>query len=216
MKTLFLAPLLLGAASAVAQPVDGGSVPAETQVPAPSAPDAEHVALAERLVDRLWPVGTYRRITEDTMEATAEVMADMMSGAQHGNSKSERRAAHEARTGRPVSGSDPYSLDAAMVDPMHDEMAQMLTGMETRMRGAMARIYARRYSSAQLTELDAFFATPTGALYAMQSLTMMSEPEIIEAMRDASQSMMRELGAGARDGAMIDASALKAACDHGC
>lgn len=43
---------------------------------------------------------------------------------------------------------------------------------------AMAMAYARRFTLAQLGELRSFFATPTGALYVRESMTILSDPDI--------------------------------------
>jgi hypothetical protein len=61
-------------------------------------------------------------------------------------------------------------------------MLPIFERIEPPIRMALARIYARRYSLAELGELDAFFATPTGARYAADSITLMSDPEMVQAM----------------------------------
>jgi hypothetical protein len=49
---------------------------------------------------------------------------------------------------------------------MRDEMTTMMTQFEPDMRAGLAEAYARRFSAAQLDEMNRFFATPTGSEYA--------------------------------------------------
>ncbi|KKC25850.1 DUF2059 domain-containing protein [Sphingomonas sp. SRS2] len=48
---------------------------------------------------------------------------------------------------------------------------------------AMARAYARRFSTEQLADISAFFRTPSGRAYVAQSATMMSDPDVQAAQR---------------------------------
>jgi len=43
---------------------------------------------------------------------------------------------------------------------------------------AMARAYARRFTAAQLADMQTFFETPTGQAYVTQSMTIMSDPDV--------------------------------------
>jgi Uncharacterized protein conserved in bacteria (DUF2059) len=83
---------------------------------------------------------------------------------------------------------------AAMLDPAWDERerreraltAQAIGGimetMEPLLRQAMAEMYAIHFSAAELADIDAFFATPSGAAYARQSYRMSSDPRMTGAM----------------------------------
>ena len=57
---------------------------------------------------------------------------------------------------------------------------------------AMARAYARRFTTAQMGELRAFFETPTGRLYIDQAATIASDPDVANWQRDLmAKSMVR-------------------------
>ena len=51
---------------------------------------------------------------------------------------------------------------------------------------AMAHAYARRFTIIQLADMQKFFETPTGRIYAEQSATIMNDPDIAKWQRDSS------------------------------
>lgn len=180
------------------------------------APDPERLVVAERLVDRIWPLGTYRRMMTATMQGTIGVLSGLGEAAADtgpSGSKTTRRAQHEARTGRPLPGSDSPSAGGSDFDQqagmaeMNAVLAPIFDRIEPPLRSAIARVYARRYDLTQLAELEAFFSTPTGAAYASDSLTLMSDPEMIAAMQGSMGEMMGALmGVGASSEAEADAA----------
>ena len=170
---------------------------AAERVAALPAPDPARLALSERLIDRIWPVGMFRRIMETTMASTVDAVGSMEAAVDwggQGDDKAARRAQHEARTGRPLIGSSgadtsgPENVEQA-VAAMTEAMLPMYEAMEPPLRAALARIYARRYDATQLGELEAFFSTPTGQAYAADSLTLMNDPEMVAAMAEAMGEM---------------------------
>lgn len=182
------------------------------------APDPERLAVAERLVDRIWPLGTYRRMMESTMSglfstvdgveaAPAEWMGD--------DSKEARRARHEARTGRRIGGPAAEPRPEPSLEAMNAALLPIFERIEPPMRAAIARIYARRYDLTQLGELDAFFSTPTGAAYAADSLMLMNDPEMVAAMQASTLEIMSAIptliGAAMGDAGLAEAAADTAA-----
>lgn len=184
-------------------------------------PDPERLAAAERVVDRIWPLGTFRRVMDSTVDSTvamatgaAEAIATT-EWVPDGDSKEGRRARHEARTGRPLSGTAedanaamPSSEDVeAQMRRMNDIMLPIFERMEPPIRTALTRVYARRYSVIELNELDSFFATPTGARYAADSITIMNDPEMVQAMATVMGDLMPALMGAAMDPANAGAAA---------
>ena len=78
-----------------------------------------------------------------------------------------------------------------MLNPMMDKMARVI---EPPMREGLARAYARKFSFEQLTELNGFFATPTGGVYASESFLLQADPEVMQAVFSAMPSLLGELG----------------------
>lgn len=86
---------------------------------------------------------------------------------------------------------------AALLDPAWQErqrreaelvpavMQRMMAAMEPTMRTAMAELYAIHFDDRELADIAAFFATPSGASYARQSLSMASDQRVIAASMSA-------------------------------
>ena len=212
--------MMLAGTGAVATAQTAPTAQPATDATALPEPDPERLAAAERVVDRIWPIGTFRRVMDSTIDSTMamvggvdDAMADT-AWIPDENSKEGRRAQHEARTGRPLSGAAEGDAAATAASEeaeaglrrMNEALIPVFERIEPPIRAAIARIYARRYSLTELGELDAFFATPTGARYAEDSLTLMNDPEMVQTMA----SMMVELMPALMDAAMDQANATGA------
>lgn len=80
--------------------------------------------------------------------------------------------------------------------------SRMMEAMEPAIRTAMAELYAIHFTAAELADIDAFFATPSGASYARKSLSMSSDPRLMATimqqmpvMFEAMASMEAEMAA---------------------
>lgn len=69
-------------------------------------------------------------------------------------------------------------------------ISEVLADIERPMQGGMAKAYARKFSADQLTELNAFFATPTGKAYAHDWMAMQADPEVMLAVVRAMPPMV--------------------------
>ena len=58
-------------------------------------------------------------------------------------------------------------------------VSEVLRDFEPPMRDGMAKAFAREFSADQLTQMNAFFATPAGAAYAKEWMALQADPEII-------------------------------------
>lgn len=77
--------------------------------------------------------------------------------------------------------------------------------MEAPLREAMAELYAINFSDAELTDIAAFFATPSGSAYARRSYTIASDPRIAQATLAVIPAVMNEV-----DGLMAQIEAVTA------
>ena len=59
---------------------------------------------------------------------------------------------------------------------------EALADMEPPMRAGLAKAYARKFTGAQLADLNAFLATPTGQLYASEWMALQADPEVMVAV----------------------------------
>jgi hypothetical protein len=66
---------------------------------------------------------------------------------------------------------------------MMTEMMGLMTEVEPDIRDGLTSAYAARFDTAQLQDLNAFFATPTGKAYAADSYLIMMSPEVMAKMQ---------------------------------
>lgn len=150
-------------------------------------------------VDKIFPEGTYRKLMEETMQP----MFDNMFGKM-----GEWPVATFAQIGGvpedQVAGLGDTTLQeiTEIVDPAFQERTrltgqaavEMITNLVDRIepsyRAGLARAYAVRFNETQLTELNAFFETPTGSYYAGQSMLIYADPQVMSAMNEMMPAMM--------------------------
>lgn len=174
---------------------------AQTPQSAP-APDAARIVAARPVVDKIFPAGTYRRMMDGTL-------SKMMDGVMDGVMKMP--IAQLARIGGvpqdKLAGLNESSMEqiSAIIDPnfrqrtkigmdaMMAAMVDLMDGFEPKVRDALTRAYARKFDGRQLSELEAFFRTPTGDLYARQSMMMFMDPEIMSEMQAFMPEMMKKM-----------------------
>src|SRR3546814_7918928 len=73
-------------------------------------------------------------------------------------------------------------------------ISEALADMEPPMRDGLAKAYARKFTGAQLTDLNSFLATPTGKLYADEWMALQADPEVMVRSEEHTsdlQSLMR-------------------------
>ena len=61
-------------------------------------------------------------------------------------------------------------------------MSEVLRDLETPMRDGMAAAFARKFNADQLTQMNAFFATPAGSAYANEWMALQADPEVMLAI----------------------------------
>lgn len=190
MKMIRLAGL------AVAATLSGATLPAVAQqAPAPAAPapvDAAHLAAAQAVVNEVFPAGTYRKMMSGTFDQMMGQMSDQMLNipiadlARMGGLPEEKLKGVKPATIKQVMLIvDPYfqkRMDA-MMPVMMNMMVDLMDKMEPDVRAGVVEAYARRFTTAQLNELDRFFSTPTGNTYAAQSMLVYMDPAVMARMQ---------------------------------
>jgi hypothetical protein len=83
--------------------------------------------------------------------------------------------------------------NAGVLDVIRPMLIEVGKTLETPMREGIARAYARKFTAAQLTEMNGFFATPTGAAYARESFAIQYDPEVLSATMQALPVMITKL-----------------------
>jgi Uncharacterized protein conserved in bacteria (DUF2059) len=79
------------------------------------------------------------------------------------------------------------------VDVMTPLLDETMALLEPPMRTGISRAYARKFSAEQLRQINGFFATPTGALYAAESYPIQADPEVMQAMFKAMPKLIETL-----------------------
>jgi hypothetical protein len=137
-------------------------------------PDPARLAIAEQVIGKLMPDGTYKR----TMEAAdADLVRPLlnrlwtMKGSEFadafGITDMKERDRNET-FGEAMSGDDPYARERveAYIKVYIDIAGDMFSPIEGDIRGAMARDYARKYDAKTLNDMNGFLNTPTGMIFA--------------------------------------------------
>ncbi|THD37510.1 MAG: DUF2059 domain-containing protein [Sphingomonas sp.] len=197
MKTI-----LTAVAMAVAAPAWAQTAPTMPQVAANPGPvDPARLAAAKPVIDQVWPLGTYERIMHVVMDQMVNAsMASMydMKVDDFAKGMGADDKALGGKTFRDVMGKeDPYFEERMRrsMKVMTDEMIALMNEVEPDVRVAFANAYARRFTVAQLNDLHAFFDTPTGRIYAAESMTLMMGPDMMKAMQAFTPKFMERMPA---------------------
>lgn len=198
---LGLSGMVLPAAAQVVVVPPAGEAPSK---PALAPVDPLRLAAARPVIDRIWPLGTYARIMhgamDQMMQSTMGSMYDMRAdelGEMAGGDAKVSAALKGKTMGDLMKAEDPAYKERMKIsmDVMMGEMTRIMSDVEPDVREAMAHAYARRFTVEQLGDLDHFFATPTGAAYASESVTLMMGPDMMQAMQAFAPRLMKQMPA---------------------
>lgn len=198
----YLAALAIAAAApAAAQQHDGTPPPVAVAQAGPV--DPAKLVLARKAVDAVWPLGTYARLMggqfQDMMDNMMGSMmgmraADMSPVPGPAGSKSGDQTGDKTM-GEVMAEADPHFEERLRImnRVMMAEMSPIMDRMEPAVREGLSRSFARKFSVAQLEDLNRFFATPTGAMYASESMLLAMDPEVMSAMMKMVPELMKEM-----------------------
>ena len=149
------------------------------------------------MVGALVPNGVYLNMMRDKMPAMVDAMMAQMGGMT------------AADMGLPGKGDPNETMDeaAARADPafrermsistrvMFEEMGKVFGTMEPRLRAGLSRAFARKYTTQQLADMQAFFATPSGKAFASEYLATFVDPEVMTEMASATPELVKAMPA---------------------
>jgi Uncharacterized protein conserved in bacteria (DUF2059) len=176
-----LALALAIAAPAIAQTAAPPPAPA-----APAAPEPARVVSAKTVIDKLWPLGTYRRLMDGTMSKYMDSMMDQMYDMKASDIDPTVKGADANQSlGAVAAKGDPHFRERMQISMkvMFDEMIPLFDKIEPTLRESMIKIYARKFTGQQLDDLGAFLATPSGQVYGREWMTSFMDPEIMTGMQ---------------------------------
>lgn len=184
------------------------ATPSLAAEPVPAAPgtaapvtDPARITAARKTVDYVFPLGTYARLMNGTldkmmdsiMDSTMKLPLKQLAGLSGVNTEKLGEASMEEI----MQIYDPAFKQRMQISTrtMMNEMIPLMTQVEPDIRDGLTQAYAGRYTTAQLGELNTFFATPTGKAYAADSYLVMMSPEVMAKMQGFVPKLMEQMPA---------------------
>ncbi len=169
--------------------------------PPPAAISPAHEAAATRVVDKLWPLGTYRRMMDGAMSKMMDSMMQSMFGmkasdlAPTDSKDAARKETGDKTLAQLAEEKDPHFRERTKIfmDVMTREMVPLMEKIEPSVREGLTRVYARDYSEVQLADLDNFLSTPTGKQFGSQWMMSFVDPEMVANMSKIAPMMMQAM-----------------------
>ena len=157
---------------------------------------------AQAVVGEMMPDGFYGEMMAGMMDKMLRPMLTMFSqpefvlGARLTVDAEAIEALEEAEQAELTAMLDPayQARGDAMVAVLTSRMGGMFTAMEGPMREGLSKAYAVRFDDAQLADIAAFFAAPTGGEYARESMALFADPQVMQASMQALPAMMSGFG----------------------
>lgn len=166
-----------------------------------SAADPVRLAAAKQTVDYVFPLGTYGRIMNGTMDKMMDSIMDSMMQMPlkglAGISGVDTEKLGSGTMSQIMEIYDPAFKQRMQVTTrtMMTDMMGLMTQFEPDIREGLTNAYAGRFDLKQLQEMNAFFATPTGKAYAADSYIIMMSPEVMAKMQALAPQLMKEMPA---------------------
>ncbi len=185
---------------AVAQDADVATEAVEAEA-APIAP--ARLDAAQSAVDYLFPLGTYERMMKGTMDQMMDQMMKSMGNMRMGDLAGAGGVARgdmpdgmgEKTLAEMATEMDPHYAERTQISTkvIMDEMVDLMITMEPAVRTALTNIYARKFTVAQLTEMNDFFATDTGSAFARDYMMVFVDPEMMQSMMSMVPELMQAM-----------------------
>ena len=153
--------------------------------------DPARLTLAQQTTAALIPAGSIEKMVDNlygkmfkTIMGEFGGQSDLMLSIQTGVESEQIAKLDEATKGKVADMFDPHRKERdeqinRVIKPL---ISEVLADMEPPMREGLAKAYARKFTGAQLTDLNSFLATPTGNLYASEWMALQADPEVMVAV----------------------------------
>ncbi len=162
---------------------------AEPLTPAEEA----RLSAAEQLANSLMPPGSYGKAIHTAFAPMADkVMAmvepdDAAKAARlTGLNKDDFADLDDAKVDSIIALLDPQEAqrNKQIADFIFAEVESGMVKVEPFFRQGIARAYAKHYDAAQLADINAFFATPSGTAFASNWMSMQMDPQVMATIPD--------------------------------
>lgn len=153
--------------------------------------DPARLSLAERTSAALIPNGSIEKMVDNLYGKMFETVmgefggqSDLMLSIKTGVESEQIAALDEGTKAQIADLFDPHRKEredqiTRVIRPL---ISEALADMEPPMRAGLAKAYARKFTGAQLADLNAFLTTPTGSRYASEWMALQADPEVMVAM----------------------------------
>ena len=170
----------------------------------PLTPEQEaRLPHAVAVVDQIMPEGIYAQMMEQTMGQVLDPLMTILPqsmppaemAATLGVDEAELEVLPEEEMAEVGSLIDPVFAErsSAGIDYMMDRIIELTLEFEPGMKAGLAKAYATRFSTAELEDIAEFFATPTGARYASESMLVFTDPQTMAGVAEAMPAMMKAM-----------------------
>jgi hypothetical protein len=188
MKKLLSAALLSIAAPAAGQP----ATPAAAPPPAAPAVDPQRLAFARVTVDSLFPAGTSGRMIANMMSGSS---LDRMLDLSPPDLGIPADKAPKTSLREEMRKSDPHFEQRMAITGrvIGEEMARLAPQIETPLREGLAESVARRFTVAQLADINRFFATDSGKAFGREVWMLWMDPAVFKGVIGTMPVLMKEM-----------------------
>lgn len=195
MKACLAALLVMAAAPLQAQ---ASAAPVGSSTQTPSVIDPQQLELAETAVESIFPPGSYGRMMAELMGGSMDAMMGGvldMTAADLGVPSDAKGKVPEGTLREKIVRQDPHFEERMriMTRVMGEEMGRIGAKIEPAMRAGLARAIGRRFTAAQLVDINRFLATDSGKAFGSQMLLVWVDPEMMTAMLKSVPAMMKDI-----------------------
>lgn len=163
-------------------------------------PDPARLALARAAVAPMWPDGAYGKMMSGIFgkvydQAMQLKESDLAAVGSPPAKPSAASANSDVSLHDKILAKDPHfdQRAAAIRAVLEDEMSKVSAILDPRMRDGLARAMARRFDAQQLTDINAFYATPSGRALAGQYMQLFIDPDTLRSVFQSMPEMMKLL-----------------------
>lgn len=169
-----------------------------------TAEQEARLPLARQVVGAMTPEGFYADIMDEMMSGMLQPLFDMVGDEgiaeevleqQVGLTPEEQANLSEEARAQAVSLLDPAAKEraGAVMSATTKLMRDLSREIEAPFRDGLSRAFAVRFSDAELRDVQGFFATPSGASFARQSVALYSDPQVMGAMMSVMPKVMENV-----------------------
>ena len=198
MKRILM--MALGGVMLIAQPVFAQTT-TDTIV---ATPDLAKLEVSRKVALRLVPDGVFMKVMSGTFDQMMGGMMDSIMDLplkevvqKFAKNPDDLKDLNEFTLAQVMAIVDPAYKERTQVGmkAMMSEMGGIMSTMEPGMREGMAVAYANRFSATELADMDRFFASASGARFASENMTIMTDPAIMKQMQALMPKIMEAMPA---------------------